>query len=84
MENFKKIFNEVLIENLGLNTTQIVPDARFKEDLHADSLEMIEIIMELEKRFEIDIPDEKAEEIKTVEQAERYLMQRLNLKTSEL
>ncbi len=79
MENFKKVFDEILITSLGITAEQIVPDARFKDDLRVDSLEMIELIMEFEKKFDIDISDEEAEEIKTVFQAEKYLTERLNI-----
>ncbi len=79
MENFKQIFDEVLIESLGIKPEQIVGTASFKDDLGADSLEMVEVIMEFEKKFNITIPDEKAEEIKTVAEAENYLRQRLEV-----
>ena len=54
------------------------PDVRFVDDLEADSLDMVELIMDIESEFEITIPDEDAEKIITVGDAERYLRSKLN------
>lgn len=54
------------------------PDVRFIQDLEADSLDMVELIMDFESEFKLTIPDEDAEKIITVGDAERYLMNKLN------
>ena len=74
MENFKETFDKVLIETLSVTKEEITPDAKFKEDLGADSLDMVELVMQFESEFKISIPDEVADEIKTVAQAENYIL----------
>jgi acyl carrier protein len=64
---------EIIIENLGVDESQIVPEASFTIDLGADSLDNVELIMAFEKEFEIDIPDEEAEKIQTVGDAISHL-----------
>lgn len=80
MQNFKQTFDKVLIDTLSISQEQIIADARFKEELGVDSLDMVELIMEFEKVFKISISDEAAEEIKTVADAESYI--RLKLATT--
>ena len=80
MENFKEKFYNLIIEKCGVDIEQITPDAKFADDLGADSLDMVELVMEFEKEFKISIPDEVAEEIKTVADAENYIMNILNEK----
>ena len=60
---------EVIVEKLGVDADKITPEARFVEDLGADSLETVELIMGFEDRFGITIPDEEAEKIRTVQAA---------------
>ena len=60
---------EVIVEKLGVDADKVVPEARFVEDLGADSLETVELIMGFEDRFGITIPDEEAEKIRTVQAA---------------
>ena len=74
MENFKEKFNNLIIEKLGVDKDKITPDAKFADDLGADSLDMVELVMEFEKEFNISIPDEGAEKIKTVGDAEQYII----------
>ena len=80
MENFKEKFNSLIVEKLNVEESVIVPEARFVEDLGADSLDMVELVMEFEKEFKISIPDEVAEEISTVADAEKYILDVLNKK----
>ena len=79
MENFKEIFDNLIMEKLGVENVQITSEAKFMVDLGADSLDMVELVMDMEKEFKISIPDEVAEEIKTVADAERYILNILNI-----
>ena len=64
---------EVLVEQLGIEEGQITDEASFQEDLDADSLDLVELIMELEDQFAIKISDEDAQQIQTVGQAVDYI-----------
>ena len=64
---------EIVCENLGVNKEQVTEKTSFIEDVGADSLDIVELIMELEEEFEINIPDEQAEKIKTVGEAIEYI-----------
>lgn len=71
---------ETVCENLGVNKEQLTRSTAFIEDLGADSLDLVELIMELEEEFEITIPDEQAEKIKTVGEAIDYIQKELDKK----
>src|SRR5262249_12628901 len=64
---------EIVCENLGVNKDQVTRKTAFIEDIGADSLDIVELIMELEEEFEINIPDDQAEKIKTVGEAIDYI-----------
>ena len=64
---------EVIIDKLGVEEDKIAPEASFVDDLGADSLDTVELIMELEEEFGIEIPDEDAEKITTVTAAVNYI-----------
>ncbi|HEX9614233.1 MAG TPA: acyl carrier protein [Bacteroidota bacterium] len=64
---------EIIVSKLGVDEGQITPEASFTNDLGADSLDTVELVMEFEKAFNIQIPDEDAEKIGTVGDAIRYL-----------
>lgn len=64
---------EVIIEQLGANADEVVPAASFVDDLGADSLDTVELVMALEEEFGVEIPDEDAENIKTVKDAIDYI-----------
>ncbi len=64
---------ELVVEQLGVSEDEVSDDARFIEDLGADSLDTVELVMAFEDRFNIEIPDEDAEKIRTVGDAVRYL-----------
>ena len=64
---------EIVCENLGVNKEQVTRSTKFIEDIGADSLDIVELIMELEEEFEITIPDDQAEKIKTVGEAIDYI-----------
>ena len=63
----------IIEEKLGVNSAEVSRDASFTDDLGADSLDTVELIMEFEKEFDITIPDEEAEDIQTVGDAVDYL-----------
>jgi len=67
---------EIIVENLGVTPEQVTPEASFIEDLGADSLDTVELVMALEEEFDIQIPDEEAEKITTVQQAVDYIVQK--------
>jgi acyl carrier protein len=64
---------KIIEEKLSVNADQITNDAKFAEDLKADSLDTVELVMALEDEFGLDIPDEEAEKIKTVQDAINYI-----------
>ncbi|HNT79571.1 MAG TPA: acyl carrier protein [Bacteroidia bacterium] len=78
MENFERIFYTVLINKLNVDQEELTPDKLFY-DLGANSLDMVELIIELERAFSITIPDEDAEKIISIGDAELYLKSKLNI-----
>ena len=64
---------KIIVEQLGVEAEEVTPEARFIEDLGADSLDTVELIMALEEEFGIEIPDEDAEKIATVKDAIEYV-----------
>lgn len=64
---------EIIVELLGVDEEQVVPEARFREDLEADSLDLVELIMAFEEEFEGEISDEEAQKITTVGEAVSYI-----------
>ena len=72
MSTFDKI-KEVIIDKLGVDESAITEEAHFVNDLGADSLDTVELIMEFEEEFSIEIPDEDAENITTVSSAIKYI-----------
>lgn len=66
----------IIVEKLGVEESDVTPDASFTNDLGADSLDTVELIMEFEKEFDITIPDEDAEQIGTVGDAVSYLSEK--------
>jgi acyl carrier protein len=72
MENFEKI-KEILVDVLGANKDDIKPESKFVDDLGADSLDLVELIMSLEDKFQIEISDADAETIVTVQDALDYI-----------
>ncbi|MBB6001590.1 MULTISPECIES: acyl carrier protein [Arcicella] len=63
----------IIVEKLGVDAAEVTPEASFTNDLGADSLDTVELIMEFEKEFNVSIPDDQAENIQTVGQAITYL-----------
>ena len=66
---------EIIAKNLEVSVDQLAPEAKFIEDLGADSLDTVELVMALEEEFGLDIPDEDADKLKTVGDAMNYLQQ---------
>jgi len=66
---------EIIIEQLGVSPEQVKPEGRFVDDLGADSLDTVELIMALEEEFNVEIPDEDAEKMVTVGDAMNYLQE---------
>ena len=73
---------DIVVENLGVNKEQVSRSTNFIEDIGADSLDIVELVMELEEEFEITIPDEQAEKIKTVGEAIDYIERETKKKAS--
>jgi len=78
VDNIEAEVKKIIEEKLGKNAEQITNDASFLGELGADSLDQVELVMEFEEKFKIDIPDEDAEKMRTVGEAINYLKERLN------
>ena len=79
MTDVASVVKSIIVDSLGVDENKLTRDAKFFEDLGADSLDTVELIMEFEQEFKFTIPDEDAEEIKTVGQAIDYIEKRLVL-----
>ena len=66
-------FKEIIVDRLGADPNEITPEASFIDDLGADSLDLVELIMSMEEEFEIEISDDDAETIRTVQNAIDYI-----------
>ena len=73
MADIEAKVKEIIVNKLGVDDGQITPQASFTNDLGADSLDTVELVMEFEKAFNLQIPDEDAEKIATVGDAVRYI-----------
>jgi acyl carrier protein len=73
MADIQAKVKEIIVNKLGVDDGQITPEASFTNDLGADSLDTVELVMEFEKAFNLQIPDEDAEKITTVGDAVRYI-----------
>ena len=65
--------NKIIVEQLGVNEDQIKPEAKFIEDLGADSLDTVELVMALEEEFGTELPDEEAEKLQSVGDVVKYI-----------
>ena len=73
MANLEARVKDIIAEELGVEREKLTSEASFMEDLGADSLDTVELVMAFEKEFDLDIPDEEAEKLRTVGQAMQYL-----------
>lgn len=73
MSEIREKVTSIIVDKLGVDKAEVTNEASFQNDLGADSLDTVELIMEFEKEFDISIPDEQAENIQTVGQAVTYL-----------
>ena len=76
-EYYDKV-KEIIIDKLGVEDSKITMEAKFIDDLSADSLDTVELIMQFEEEFNIEIPDEEAESLLSVGQAVKYITNKLN------
>ncbi|WP_295700696.1 acyl carrier protein [uncultured Helicobacter sp.] len=72
MDTFESV-KAVVVGQLNVDANEVKPESRFIEDLNADSLDVVELVMALEEKFSIEIPDEDAEKIKTVNDVVTYI-----------
>jgi acyl carrier protein len=78
MSDVREKVKQVIVDQLSVNPEEVTEDASFIEDLGADSLDIVELVMELEEQFGVDIPDEEAEKILTVGEAIKYIDTKLS------
>ncbi|MBU2461671.1 acyl carrier protein [bacterium] len=76
VENVFERVKKIVIEQLGVNESQITGDASYIDDLGADSLDTVELVMALEEEFGLEIPDEDAEKITTIDQTVAYIKEK--------
>ena len=75
--NVEERVKDIIVEELGVEREKLTAEASFMEDLGADSLDTVELVMAFEKEFDIDIPDEEAEKLRTVGDAMKYLHEKI-------
>jgi acyl carrier protein len=81
MNNLEQKIRDIIVEQLGVAPEKVAPEASFVDDLGADSLDQVELIMAIEEAFEIEIPDEDAEKMEKVKDAIDYLKTHLEPKS---
>ena len=77
MSNVEEKVKDIIVEELGVEREKLTSEASFMEDLGADSLDTVELVMAFDKEFDIDIPDEDAEKLRTVGDAMNYLHEKI-------
>ncbi len=77
MSTIEERVRKIVVEQLGVKEEEVTPEASFVDDLGADSLDTVELVMALEEEFGCEIPDEEAEKITTVQQANDYIVAHL-------
>jgi acyl carrier protein len=81
MASVEERVKQIIVEQLGVDEAEVTPSASFVDDLGADSLDTVELVMAFEEAFEIEIPDEDAEKIRTVQDAITYIEAHAKAKT---
>ncbi len=77
MSDIAERVKKIVVEHLGVEEAKVAPEAKFVDDLGADSLDTVELVMAFEEEFGIEIPDDAAEKIETVQDAIRYIEEHL-------
>jgi acyl carrier protein len=77
-DNAEARLRKIIAEQLSVNEDEVTTDASFIDDLNADSLDLVELIMSLEEEFNVKIPDDDAEKIRTVRDAQEYLSEHMS------
>ena len=77
-DDIQQKVTDLIVDQLGVDADSVSPDAHFIDDLGADSLDTVELVMAFEEEFDIEIPDEDAEKLESVSDAIEYLNKRLN------
>ena len=72
-DNIESQVVDVIVEQLGVDREKVTPDAKFIDDLGADSLDTVELVMSFEEKFSVDVPDEEAEKLKSVSDVVAYI-----------
>ena len=78
MSSIEERVKKIVVGQLGVSDDQVTPDASFVDDLGADSLDTVELVMALEEEFDAEIPDDEAEKITTVKQAVEFIQKNTN------
>ena len=78
MSEVQDKIKQIIVDELGVDEAEVTENARFIEDLGADSLDLVELVMRFEEEFDIEIPDEAASEISTVAEAVSFIQKQLN------
>jgi acyl carrier protein len=73
-DNLETKIRSIVAEQLGVDVSELAPDANILDDLGADSLDVVEMVMSLEEEFDIEVPDEDVEEMRTISDVERYVV----------
>jgi acyl carrier protein len=76
--NIEQEVRKIIVTQLDINEDEVHPQATFADDLGADSLDVVELMMAMEERFGVEIPDEDAEKLKTVQDAIQYIEKHMN------
>ena len=79
-ENLEERVKKIIVTQLAVDIAEVNPQSQFVQDLGADSLDTVELVMALEEEFDVEIPDEDAEKIKTVGEAVTYIKEKLSKK----
>jgi acyl carrier protein len=77
MQELEDKVKDIIVEELGVERDKLTDEASFMDDLGADSLDTVELVMAFEKEFDLDIPDEEAEKLRTVGDAMKYLHEKV-------